>query len=103
MWLRATTPTKGLMARQCILQLFSEASQWASLVNVSKLPAPSSSKMCNSIQAVYQPGSQPSLEIPMKDLAIWLGEQAGVTLTHIARLEEYTVCAVAKMAHSSTS
>ena len=39
----------------------------------------------------------------MKDLAIWLGKQAGVTLTHVAKLEEYAACAVAKTAHSSTS
>ena len=103
MWLRATTPTKGMMARQCIMQLFSEAGQWASLVNVSELPAPCSSEVCNSIWAEYQPGSQPSVEIPMKDLAIWLGKQAGVTLTHMAKLEEYAAQALAKMAHSSAS
>ena len=70
MWLRATTPTKSVMVRQHILQLFGEAGQWALLVNPSKLPAPSSSKMWNAIWAVYEPRSQPSLEIPMKDLAI---------------------------------
>ena len=60
MWLRATTPTKGMMVRQPILQLLGEAGQWASLVNASKLPEPSGSEMQNSIQAVYKPGSQPS-------------------------------------------
>ena len=59
--------------------------------------------MQNSIWAVYMPGSQLPSEIPMKDLAIWLGKQAGVTFTHVARLEEYTVHALAKTAHSSTS
>ena len=44
-WLRATTPTKGVMVRQHILQLFGEAGQWASLVNTSELPAPSGSEM----------------------------------------------------------
>ena len=83
MWMRATTPTRGVMVRQCILQLFSEASQWASLVDASELPVPSGSEMWKSIWAVYEPGSQPSLEIPMKDLAIWLGKQVGVTLTVI--------------------
>ena len=102
MWLRAT-PTKGMMVRQRILQLFSEAGQWASLVNTSKLPVHSGSKMRNSIQAVYKPGSQPSSEIPMKDLAIWLGKQVGVTLTCTARLEEYAAHALDKTAHSSTS
>ena len=102
MWLRAT-PTKGMMVRQHILQLFSEAGQWASLVNASKLPVHSGSKMRNSIQAVYKPGSQPSSEIPMKDLAIWLGKQVGVTLTCTARLEEYAAHALDKTAHSSTS
>ena len=103
MWLRATTPTKVMMARQHILQLFGEASQWASLVNISELPAPNSSELHNSIWAVYQPRSQPLVEIPMKDLAIWLGKQAGVTYTHAARLEEYAVHALAKTAHSSAS
>ena len=91
------------MVRQHILQLFSEASQGALLVNVSELPAPSGSEMCNSIWAVYQPGFQLSSEIPMKDLAIWLGKQVGMTLTCMARLEEYTARALAKTAHSSAS
>ena len=39
----------------------------------------------------------------LKDLAIWLGKYAGVTLTHAAKIEEYMVHALAKMAHSSTS
>ena len=39
----------------------------------------------------------------MKDLAIWLGKQAGVTLTCVARLEEYAAHALAKMTHISTS
>ena len=34
---------------------------------------------------------------------IWLGKQVGVTLTHVAKLEEYAACALAKTAHSSTS
>ena len=103
MWLRAITPTKGVMVRQHILQLFGEPSQWATLVNASKLPAPSGSEMCDSIQAIYEPGSQPPLEIPMKDLAIWLGKQVGVTYTHTAQLEEYTMCALAKMVYSNAS
>ena len=41
--------------------------------------------------------------MPLKDPAIWLGKQAGVTLTHGAKVEEYAVHALAKMAHSSTS
>ena len=39
----------------------------------------------------------------LKDLAIWLGKDAGVTLTHVAKVEEYAAHALAKMAHSSTS
>ena len=39
----------------------------------------------------------------LRDLAIWLGKYAGVTLTHAARIEEYAVRALAKMAHSSAS
>ena len=100
MWLRATTPARGVMVRQHILQLFGEASQWASLVNASKLPAPSGSKMQNSIWAIYEPGSQPSLEISMKDLAIQLGKQVGVTYT---QLEEYAMHALAKTVHSTAS
>ena len=103
MWLRTITPTKGVMVRQHILQLFSEANQWASLVNTSELPVPSGSEMCNSIQATYEPGSQPPLEILMKDPAIWLGKQVGVTYTCVAQLEEYTMHALVKMAHSNTS
>ena len=91
------------MARQCIMQLFGEASQWVSLVDTSELPAPCSSELCNSIWTEYKSGSQPSAEIPMKNLAIWLGKQVGVTLTCMAKLEEYAARAMAKMAHSSTS
>ena len=39
----------------------------------------------------------------LKDLAIWLGKYAGVNLTCAAKIEEYAACALAKMAHSSTS
>ena len=35
MWLRAITPTKGVMVRQHILQLFSKAGQWTSLINAN--------------------------------------------------------------------
>ena len=41
--------------------------------------------------------------MPLKDLAIWLGKQVGVTLTHMAKVEEYPAHALAKTAHSSTS
>ena len=91
------------MVRQHIMQLFSEASQWASLVDISKLLAPHSSELCNSIQTQYKSRSQPSVDTLLKDLAIWLGKQAGVTLTHMARLEEYVVHVLAKTAHSSAS
>ena len=91
------------MVRQRIMQLFGEASQWASLVDTSELPAPHSSELCNSIWTEYKSGSQPSVEIPMEDLAISLGKQVGVTLTCVAKLEEYAACALAKTAHSSAS
>ena len=39
----------------------------------------------------------------LSDVAIWLGKQAGVTLTYSAKLEEYAAHALAKTAHSSTS
>ena len=38
MWLKLITPSKGVMIRQWLMQLFGEASQWASLVDTSKLP-----------------------------------------------------------------
>ena len=42
-------------------------------------------------------------DMSLKDLAIWLGKYARVNLTHAAKIAEYTACALAKMAHSSTS
>ena len=45
MWLRVITPTKGVMVRQHILQLFGETDQWAFLIDASELPATSSSEM----------------------------------------------------------
>ena len=48
MWLKIITPSKGVMIRQQLMQLFGEASQWASLVDASKLLAPHSSELCNS-------------------------------------------------------
>ena len=85
------------------MQLFGGAGQWASLVNVSELLAPHSSKLCNSAQTEYKSGSQLSADMLLKDLAIWVGKQVGVTLTHAAKLEEYAVHALAKTAHSSAS
>ena len=41
--MKIITPTKGMMIRQQLMQLFGEASQWPSLVDASKLPAPHSS------------------------------------------------------------
>ena len=42
-------------------------------------------------------------EMLLRDLAMWLGKYAGVTLTRAPRIEEYAVHALAKMAHSSAS
>ena len=91
------------MIRQRLMQLFGEASQWASLVDASKLPAPHSSKLCNSTRTEYKFMSLLKAEMSLRDLAIWLGKYGGVTLTRAARIEEYAVCALAKTAHSSTS
>ena len=74
------------------MQQFSEASQWASLVDVSKLLAPHSSELHNSARTEYKSGSQPTVDMLLKDLAIWLGKQVGVTLTHSAKVEEYAAC-----------
>ena len=91
------------MIRQWLMQLFGEASQWASLVDASKLPAPHSSELHNSTQTEYKFMSLLKAEMLLRDLAIWLGKYAGVTLTCAARIEEYAVPALAKMAHSSAS
>ena len=103
MWLKVITPTKGVMMRQQLMQLFGEAGQCASLVDVSLLLAPCSSELHNSARTEYKSGSQPTVDMPLKDLAIWLGKQVGVTLTHMAKVEEYAACALAKTAHSSAS
>ena len=103
MWLKLITPAKGVMIRQQLMQLFGEAGQWASLVNARKLPTPRSSELCNSTQTEYKFVSQLKVDMLLKDLAIWLGKCAGVTLTCAAKIEEYVVHALAKMAHSSAS
>ena len=70
------------MIRQQLMQHFREAGQWASLVDISMLPAPQSSELCNSAQTEYKSGSQPSADMLLKDLAIWLGKQVGVTVRY---------------------
>ena len=91
------------MIRQQLIQLFGEPGQWASLVDASKLLEPCSSELRNSARTDYKFVSQLTVDMPLKDLAIWQGKYAGVTLTCAARVEEYTAHALAKMAHSSTS
>ena len=85
------------------MQLFGEADQWASLVDASKLPAPCSSKLHHLARTEYKFMSLLTVDMPLKDLAIWLGKYLGVTLTHVAKIEEYASHALAKTAHSSTS
>ena len=102
-WLKHVTPSKGMMVRQQLMQLFGEASQWASLVDASKLPAPSSSELRNSPRTEYKFMSLLKADMLLKDLAIWLGKYVGVTLTRAAKIEEYAVHALSKMVHSSTS
>ena len=102
MWLKLITPTKGMMIRQQLMQLFGDASQWASLVDASKL-LPCSSELHNSTQTEYKLMSQLTADMLLKDLAIWLSKYVEVTLTHGAKIEEHTVHALAKMAHSSAS
>ena len=103
MWLKLITPSKGVMIRQWPMQLFGEAGQWASLVDASKLLAPHSSKLRSSTRTEYKFMSLLKADMLLKDLAIWLGQYAGVTLTRAAKIEEYAVHALAKMAHSSAS
>ena len=43
------------------------------------------------------------VDMLLKDLATWLGQYAGVTLTRTTKIEEYPVRALAKTVHSSTS
>ena len=74
MWLKLITLAKGVMIRQRLMQLFGEAGQWASLVDASKLLTPCSSKLCNSTQTEYKFVSQLKVDMPLKDLAIWLGK-----------------------------
>ena len=102
-WLKHITPSKGVMIRQQLMQLFGEVGQWTSLVDASKLLTPSSSKLHNSTWTEYKFVSQLKVDMLLKDLAIWLGKCAVVTLTHAAKIEEYAAHALAKMAHSSTS
>ena len=102
-WLKCVTPSKGVMVRQWLMQLFGEAGQWASLVDASKLPAPSSSELRNAPRAEHKFVSLLTADMPLKDLAIWLGKYVGVTLTRTAKIEEYVTHALAKTAHSSAS
>ena len=102
-WLKRITPSKGMMVRQRLMQLFGEAGQWASVVDASKLPAPSGSELHNAPQPEHKFMSLLKADMPLKDLAIWLGQYVGVTFTHAAKIEEYMARALAKMAHSSTS
>ena len=80
MWLKIITPSKGVMIRQQLMQLFGEASQWASLVDASKLPTPLSSELHNSTPTEYKFVSLLKAEMSLRDLAMWLGKYAGVTL-----------------------
>ena len=61
------------MIRQQLMQLFGEASQWASLVDARKLPAPSGSELCNAPQTEHKFVSLLKVDMPLKDLPIWLG------------------------------
>ena len=103
MWLKVITPSKGVMIRQWLMQLFGEAGQWASLIDASKLPAPHSSELRNSTRTEYKFMSLLKADMLLKDLAIWLGKHVGVNITHAAKIEEYMAHALAKTAHSSTS
>ena len=85
------------------MQLFGEAGQWASLVDAGKLPSPHSSDLCSSTRTEYKFMSLLKVDMPLKDLARWLGQYVGVTLTRTTKIEEYPVCALAKTVHSSAS
>ena len=97
MWLKIITLSKGVMIRQRLMQLFGEAGQWASLVNTSKLPAPLSSKLCNSTRTEYKFVLLLKAEMLLRDLAMWLGKYAGVTLT----CQNRRVCSACSCQNSS--
>ena len=71
--------------------------------NANKPPTPSGSELHNSIQAIYKPGTQPPLEIPMKDLAIWLGKYVRMMYICMTCLEGYATCSLSKTAHSNAA
>ena len=91
------------MIRQWLMELFGEAGQWASLVDAGKLLSPHSSELHSSTRTEYKFMSLLKADMPLKDVATWLGQYVGVTLTHTTKIEEYVVHALAKTAHSSTS
>ena len=91
------------MMRQRLMQQFGEAGQWASLVDAGKLPSPHSSELRHSTRTEYKFMSLLKVDMLLKDLATWLGQYAGVTLTCATKIEEYMVHALAKMAHSNAS
>ena len=103
MWLKCITPSKGMMMRRRLMQLFGEAGQWASLVDTCKLPEQHSSELRNSTRTDYKFVSLLTADMSLKDLALWLGKYAGVTTTRAARVEEYATRVLAKTAHSSAS
>ena len=73
MWLKIITPSKGMMIRQQLMQLFGEAGQWASLVDTGKLPSPHSSELRHSTRTEYKFMSLLKVDMLLKDLATWLG------------------------------
>ena len=77
MWLKIITPSKGVMIRQRLMQLFGEAGQWVSLVDTNKLLAPLSSELHNSMQTEYKFVSLLKVEMSLRDLAMWLGKYVG--------------------------
>ena len=77
MWLRIITPSKGVMMRQRLMQLFGEAHQWASLADAGKLLSPHSSELRHSTQTEYKFMSLLKVDMLLKDLATWLGQYVG--------------------------
>ena len=66
-------------------------------------PSPHSCELRHSTRTEYKFMSLLKADMLLKDLATWLGQYAGVTLTHATKIEEYAVRALAKMVHSSAS
>ena len=85
------------------MQLFSKTRQWASLTQNVEQYWPSSDTLYTSILAMFEPGKHAPLDIPMGELALWLGKYTGITHDRTLWVEAYTTCALSKAPHSNAA